>query len=79
MKGLSFDVMLMVMFAVQDTNGQPNLDCDGNANSNAGCGVIEWSRASYGPIFDEQDGGVFAMKWDDEGIAVCASHTLSPL
>ncbi|KAH9849779.1 glycoside hydrolase family 16 protein [Lenzites betulinus] len=47
-----------------------NLDCDGTANSNAGCGVTEWSRASYGPIFDAQGGGVFAMKWDDEGIAV---------
>lgn len=33
--------------------------------------MTEWSRASYGPIFDAQGGGVFAMKWDDEGIAVC--------
>ncbi|TFK89981.1 glycoside hydrolase family 16 protein [Polyporus arcularius HHB13444] len=47
-----------------------NLDCDGTANGNAGCGVTEWSRASYGPIFDAQGGGVFAMKWDDTGIAV---------
>ncbi|OJT12932.1 hypothetical protein TRAPUB_10497 [Trametes pubescens] len=52
------------------SNGQLNLDCDGTANGNAGCGVTEWSRASYGPIFDAQGGGVFAMKWDDEGIAV---------
>ncbi|KAI0669919.1 glycoside hydrolase family 16 protein [Trametes maxima] len=52
------------------SNDQPNYDCDGNANGNAGCGVTEWSRASYGPIFDAQGGGVFAMKWDDEGIAV---------
>ncbi|TFY69781.1 hypothetical protein EVJ58_g225 [Rhodofomes roseus] len=37
---------------------------------NAGCGVTEWSRASYGPIFDEQGGGVFAMKWDVSGIGV---------
>ncbi|EPQ60799.1 hypothetical protein GLOTRDRAFT_68755 [Gloeophyllum trabeum ATCC 11539] len=49
-----------------------NLDCDcsNNRNSNAGCGVTEWSRASYGPTFDAQGGGVFAMKWDDQGIAV---------
>ncbi|OBZ78832.1 putative glycosidase C21B10.07 [Grifola frondosa] len=53
-----------------ETNGQPNLDCDGSLNNNAGCGVTEWSRASYGPTFDAQGGGVFAMKWDDEGIAV---------
>ncbi|KAI0825151.1 glycoside hydrolase family 16 protein [Trametes gibbosa] len=46
------------------------LDCDGTANGNSGCGVTEWSRASYGPIFDAQGGGAFAMKWDDEGIAV---------
>ncbi|EKM61024.1 glycoside hydrolase family 16 protein [Phanerochaete carnosa HHB-10118-sp] len=52
------------------TNGQPNLDCDGNNNGNAGCGITEWSQASYGPTFDAAGGGVFAMKWDDTGIAV---------
>jgi len=51
-------------------NGQPNLDCDGTLPGNAGCGVTEWSRASYGPDFDAAGGGVFAMKWDEEGIAV---------
>ena len=56
-------------------NGQPNLVCDGNANGNSGCGVVEWSRASYGPTFDAQGGGVFAMKWDAEGIAVCRYST----
>ncbi|KAI0662806.1 glycoside hydrolase family 16 protein [Cubamyces menziesii] len=55
---------------IVQSNGQPNLDCDGTINNNAGCGVTEWSRASYGPVFDAQGGGVFAMKWDDEGIAV---------
>ncbi|KAI0735188.1 concanavalin A-like lectin/glucanase domain-containing protein [Earliella scabrosa] len=50
--------------------GEPNLECNGLINYNAGCGVTEWSRASYGPIFDAQGGGVFAMKWDSEGIAV---------
>jgi hypothetical protein len=33
--------------------------------------VIEWSQASYGPTFDAGGGGVFAMKWDSDGIAVC--------
>ncbi|KAK1233569.1 hypothetical protein PQX77_003255 [Marasmius sp. AFHP31] len=51
-------------------NGQNNTNCDGNINDNAGCGVTEWSRASYGPLFDQQGGGVFAMKWDENGIAV---------
>jgi hypothetical protein len=32
---------------------------------------MEWSRASYGATFDAQGGGVFAMKWDENGIAVC--------
>ncbi|KAK7031645.1 hypothetical protein R3P38DRAFT_2924945 [Favolaschia claudopus] len=47
-----------------------NLNCDGNIPGNAGCGITEWSRASYGPLFDQQGGGVFAMKWDETGIAV---------
>ncbi|KAH9944400.1 glycoside hydrolase family 16 protein [Epithele typhae] len=55
---------------VDGSNGSANLNCDGTINNNAGCGVTEWSRASYGPIFDAQGGGVFAMKWDDDGIAV---------
>ncbi|KZT30404.1 glycoside hydrolase family 16 protein [Neolentinus lepideus HHB14362 ss-1] len=55
---------------IVQTNGQDNLNCYGNTNDNAGCGITEWSRASYGPTFDAQGGGVFAMKWDDEGIAV---------
>ncbi|CAL1695891.1 unnamed protein product [Somion occarium] len=52
------------------TDGSPNLICDGTKPPSAGCGITEWSRASYGPTFDAQGGGVFAMKWDDEGIAV---------
>ncbi|KAJ6610875.1 concanavalin A-like lectin/glucanase domain-containing protein [Mycena sp. CBHHK59/15] len=54
---------------VVQSNGVPNADCDGNANGNAGCGITEWSRASYGPFFEAQGGGVFAMKWDETGIA----------
>lgn len=52
------------------TNGQPNLNCFGLINDNAGCGVGAWSQASYGPSFDAGGGGVFAMKWDEEGIAI---------
>ncbi|KAF7342011.1 Glycoside hydrolase family 16 protein [Mycena venus] len=51
-------------------NGSANLNCDGNLPGNAGCGITEWSTASYGPFFDAQGGGVFAMKWDETGIAV---------
>ncbi|KAK2461896.1 hypothetical protein APHAL10511_006359 [Amanita phalloides] len=52
------------------TNGTANVTCNGLLNDNAGCAVVEWSRASYGPYFDAQGGGVFAMKWDENGIAV---------
>jgi hypothetical protein len=55
---------------LQQTAGQNNTDCDGTLQGNAGCGITEWSHSSYGPYFDSQGGGVFAMKWDDEGIAV---------
>ncbi|KAJ4486161.1 glycoside hydrolase family 16 protein [Lentinula aciculospora] len=55
---------------IVQTNGVNNTSCDGDDNDNAGCGVTEWSRASYGPFFDQQGGGVFAMKWDENGIAV---------
>jgi len=51
-------------------NGQNNTECDGNINDNAGCAIVEWSRASYGPFFDSQGGGVFVMKWDELGIAI---------
>ncbi|KAH0838326.1 ribosomal L15-domain-containing protein [Lanmaoa asiatica] len=54
----------------QQTNGVDNVQCNALINNNAGCGVTEWSRASYGPYFDSQGGGVFAMKWDTSGIAV---------
>jgi len=45
-------------------------DCDVTSGSNAGCAITDWSHASYGPYFDAQGGGVYVMKWDDEGIAV---------
>ncbi|KAJ7706152.1 glycoside hydrolase family 16 protein [Mycena rosella] len=56
--------------SVVEQNGLPNTNCDGSVNGNAGCGITEWSKASYGPFFDQQGGGIFAMKWDETGIAV---------
>ncbi|KAG6851044.1 hypothetical protein H0H93_002936 [Arthromyces matolae] len=55
---------------INQMNGQPNLVCDATVNQNAGCSVLELSRASYGQYFDSTGGGVFAMKWDENGIAV---------
>jgi hypothetical protein len=51
-------------------NGQNVTNCDANVNSNSGCDTIEWSRASYGPYFDSQGGGILAMKWDENDISV---------
>ena|SRR6266542_4359367 len=56
---------------LKTSGGQPHTDCNAFINSNAGCGITEWSRASYGPFFDSQGGGVFAMKWDENGVSVC--------
>lgn len=61
----------------QQANGVDNLICNGLVNSNSGCGVTDWSKASYGPYFDSQGGGIFAMKWDEIGIAVCMSFVFS--
>ena len=74
--GFLFYTFLFNVSAFEQMNGQNNLDCDGTVNSNAGCGITEWSRASYGPFFDSQGGGVFAMKWDENGIAVCEFYGL---
>ncbi|KJA15955.1 glycoside hydrolase family 16 protein [Hypholoma sublateritium FD-334 SS-4] len=55
---------------IPQTNGINNTDCDANVNSNAGCDVTDWSRASYGPFFEAQGGGILAMKWDENDISV---------
>ncbi|KAH9475198.1 putative glycosidase C21B10.07 [Psilocybe cubensis] len=47
-----------------------NTDCVANETVNIGCDVVEWSRASYGPFFESQGGGVLAMKWDENDISV---------
>jgi hypothetical protein len=60
---------VLILTAAQQENGANNTICE--ANVYGGCGITEWSRASYGPYFDSQGGGVYAMKWDDTGIAVC--------
>ncbi|CAA7265779.1 unnamed protein product [Cyclocybe aegerita] len=56
--------------ASQSSTGHPHTDCNAFINHNSGCGITEWSRASYGPFFDVQGGGVFAMKWDENDISV---------
>lgn len=68
-------------------NGQNNFtgtpvgqtDCDGLLDNNAGCGITDWSRVSYGETFDAQGGGMYAMKWDETGIAVCKWRRSRPI
>jgi len=55
---------------IVSNNGVNQTDCDGNVNSNSGCDVTEWSRASYGTYFEAQGGGILAMKWDENYISV---------
>jgi hypothetical protein len=55
---------------IPNDNGVNRTNCDTEYNSNSGCDVIEWSRASYGPYFEAQGGGVIAMKWDENDISV---------
>ena len=60
----------------QSSNGSYNVVCDGTANGNSGCAVIEWSRASYGEYFESQGGGIFATKWDENEIATCTHEPI---
>jgi len=62
--------------SITEQNGQPYLDCEGGATF-PGCGILEWSKSSYGPAFDAQGGGVFAMKWDQDGISVWSFYRVA--
>jgi hypothetical protein len=54
-------------------------NCDTNYMQNSGCDVVEWSQASYGPVFEQQGGGILAMKWDENDISVCELEMTSIL
>ncbi|KZO93523.1 glycoside hydrolase family 16 protein [Calocera viscosa TUFC12733] len=52
-------------------------DCDAFVNDNSGCGITDPSQTSYGEALNALGGGVFAMKWDDDGIAAWFFHRSS--
>ncbi|KDR85013.1 hypothetical protein GALMADRAFT_233577 [Galerina marginata CBS 339.88] len=56
--------------SISNSGGHNHTDCNALNNDNTGCGITEWSRASYGPYFDSQGGGAFAMKWDENDISI---------
>lgn len=45
-------------------------NCDVGRTSNQGCGIRATTPLSYGRGFNENRGGVYAMRWDDSGISI---------
>jgi len=45
-------------------------DCSALDTGNQGCGIRAGTTNSFGPGFNSNGGGVYAMKWDTTGIAV---------
>ncbi|CED84840.1 glycoside hydrolase family 16 protein [Phaffia rhodozyma] len=57
--------------AVLTTGSFVNTNCASYATSNQGCGQRESaSHQAYGEPFNQNGGGVYAMKWDTSGISV---------
>ncbi|GAA6020804.1 hypothetical protein JCM11491_004658 [Sporobolomyces phaffii] len=50
--------------------GDLKYDCDAYAADNQGCSTRDTSTISYGAPFNAQGGGVFAVLWNYEGIAM---------
>ncbi|ELU41912.1 hypothetical protein AG1IA_04064 [Rhizoctonia solani AG-1 IA] len=48
-------------------------NCYAYADNNAGCGLINDSAASFGAPFNAVGGGVFASRWDSNGVWICES------
>ncbi|EIW73129.1 hypothetical protein TREMEDRAFT_59291 [Tremella mesenterica DSM 1558] len=46
-----------------------NTNCD-SSSGGTGCSIISDSTSSYGQPFNNDGGGVFAMKWDGSGISI---------
>ncbi|KAF8595524.1 hypothetical protein BDV93DRAFT_456685 [Ceratobasidium sp. AG-I] len=46
------------------------LDCDQAATGNQGCGQLSSQANNYGKAFNDNGGGVYAMKWDTSGVSV---------
>jgi len=45
-------------------------DCSALDTGNQGCGIRASTANTYGPGFNSNGGGVYAMKWDTTGVAV---------
>jgi len=59
------------MLATLTTGNYNSYDCSSDNTANQGCGARdEVDTTSYGTGFNNNKGGVYAMKWDKSGIAV---------
>ncbi|KAF9533562.1 concanavalin A-like lectin/glucanase domain-containing protein [Crepidotus variabilis] len=68
--GCVYDNNAVFSGTIPNDSGVNRTNCDASLNDNAGCNVVEWSRASYGELFKQQGGGVIAMKWDENDISI---------
>ncbi|KAG8713299.1 hypothetical protein FRC08_013431 [Ceratobasidium sp. 394] len=50
--------------------GNKALDCTSSPTDNQGCGQISSQANNYGKAFNDNGGGVYAMRWDTSGISV---------
>ncbi|KAG9094256.1 hypothetical protein FRC07_011338, partial [Ceratobasidium sp. 392] len=50
--------------------GDNALNCATSQTGNQGCGQLSSQPNSYGKAFNDNGGGVYAMKWDTSGISV---------
>lgn len=50
--------------------GADALNCAADETGNQGCGQLSSQANNYGKAFNDNGGGVYAMKWDTSGISV---------
>ncbi|KAF8323301.1 hypothetical protein DL93DRAFT_2128826 [Clavulina sp. PMI_390] len=49
-------------------------NCGSTDGSNTGCGILAYDTASMGTPFNDGQGGVYAMLWDNNGIRIWLFH-----
>lgn len=52
----------------KSTGHMSNNNCDALINGNSGCGIVNPDQKSFGSSFNANNGGAFALLWDDSGI-----------
>lgn len=52
------------------TGGRISSDCD-SSTGGAGCSIVSDTNNTFGPSFNDNGGGVYAMLWDGDGVRIC--------